>query len=159
MFPYDSGQVSQEPFPRAGLPVPQETVQGPMAGFEQAYQQTMMGAAPQGIRVESQAEAWAKGAAFGFGAALAWRAMKRRRQAKGEYTHPFFRFLAIWWTFMLAGFGLCLARPMETGWFLGIAFVLGTTLSLAYLVYRATGHGNYNSRRSGSPWRSGANRS
>ncbi len=95
----------------------------------------------------------AYGGAAGFVGALVWRAMKRRKARKGEYTHPVFRFLAIWWLFMLTGFGLCLWRPLETGWFLGTTFMLGTVASFAYMAYRAAGGGRYNTRRRGSPFR------
>lgn len=129
----------------------------PIAGFEESYAQVMQGAAPQGLRHESQAEAWAKGAAIGLASALVWHQMKKRKAAKGEWTTPFARFVMIWWGFMLAGLGLSMAWPTWTGWCMGIAFVLGTVLSLAYFIYRVTGHGRWNSRRPGDP-RRGAHR-
>src|SRR5690242_2337016 len=113
----------------------------------------MQGAAPQGLRHESQAEAWAKGAVIGFGAWYLARRMRARRLAKGEWTHPLFRFLMLWWVPMLAGFGLSMIWVAESGYFMTIAFAVGTPLALAYLIYRASGHGRYNSRRQGSPWR------
>jgi hypothetical protein len=154
MYPYnDPSQQQAQPFPVPGFPGAQEAVSSPMAGFEQSYAQVMQGAAPQGIRVESQTDAWAKGAVIGFGAWYLARRMRARRQLKGEWTTPFARFLMIWWGFMLAGFGLSMAWPTGTGWFLGVAFALGTVLSLVYFIYRVTGHGRWNSRRQGSPWR------
>jgi hypothetical protein len=154
--PYQAAREAQQqaqPFPVPGYPGAQEPVSSPMAGFEQSYSQVMQGAAPQGIRVESQAHAWAKGGVIGFGVWYLVRRMRIRRQLKGEWSTPFARFVMIWWGFMLAGFGLSMAWLTRTGWFLGIAFVLGTVLSLAYLVYRVTGHGRRNSRRPGDPRR------
>jgi hypothetical protein len=150
-------QQQVELFPVSGYPGAQEPVSSPMAGFQQSYAQVMQGAAPQGLRHESQAEAWAKGAAIGFSSWYLARRMRTRRQLKGEWTTPFARFLMIWWGFMLVGLGLSMAWPMESGWFLGIAFVLGTVLSLAYFIYRVTGHGRWNTRRPGDP-RRGAHR-
>jgi hypothetical protein len=107
---------------------------------------------PRG-RQPSVARDMAYGAAAGFGAWLVWRQMKRRKAIKNEYTTPTARFFLIWWAFMVAGFALSMMWPMEADWFLGIAFVSGTVLSLAYLAYRIAGGGRYNTNRSGSPWR------
>jgi hypothetical protein len=96
---------------------------------------------------------WALGAAAGFGAWLIWRQMKRRKAAKGEYTSPGWRFVGIWWIFMLAGFGLSMAWPLESVWFLGVAYAVGTVASFAYAIYRFCGGGRYNTRRAGSPFR------
>jgi hypothetical protein len=137
------------PFPPAATQVPG----GPLAGFEQSYTQVMLGAQPHGPRRESVVGAMAKGAVYGFMSWLVWQGMKRRKATKGEYTTPTFRFFGIWWAFMIAGFGLSMEWPLESGWFPGVAFVIGTALSVAYLVYRARGHGRYNTNRQGSPWR------
>jgi hypothetical protein len=95
----------------------------------------------------------AKGAAAGFASELVWQQMKKRKAVKNEYTTPTFRFVAIWWAFMLAGFALSMVSPMMSDWFLGIAFMLGTVLSFTYLIYRLAGGGRYNTNRKGSPWR------
>jgi hypothetical protein len=140
----------QSPGPAPFPPAAPQTQGGPLAGFEESYRQVMLGAKPQCPRPYSVAADMAEGAAAGFAAWLVWRAMKRRKKGVGEYTTPFFRFLAIWWAFMLAGSGLSMVWPIESMKFLGTAFVLGTLLSLVYLIYRVTGHGRYNTRRRGA---------
>jgi hypothetical protein len=166
------------PFPSASpwLPVVQD---GPLAGLQDQLAGVLNAAdshhtyipAPGGAMLQyprgrqpSVARDMAYGAAAGFGAWLVWRGMKRRKATKGEYTTPTARFFLIWWAFMVAGFAPSMMWPMDADWFLGIAFVLGTVLSLAYLAYRIAGGGRYNTNRSGSPWpsdhyRTGAHRS
>jgi hypothetical protein len=95
-----------------------------------------------------------KGALLGFGARALWRGMQRRKARVGEFTTPFARFLAIWWGFMAAGFMLSIIWPIEAVPIMFMAFALGTVLSLAYAVFRVTGHGRYNTRRRGGAHRS-----
>jgi hypothetical protein len=139
--------------PVAGQPLwsttPMPAVGGPLAGLDSQLNSVLVSSGYYGRRQESMAEAAAKGAAIGFASAVVWHQMKKRKAAKNEYTSPFFRFLAIWWICMLAGFGLSMVWPIESMKFLTIAFVLGTLLSLVYLIYRVTGHGRYNTRRRG----------
>ena len=146
MFEFDPGQVRPQVQPPA--------VQGgPLGGLQGQVGSVLSSAGYRPPRPGQTAEAMAKGAAIGFGGWLLWRGMKARKQRVGEFTHPFFRFVAIWWAFMIVGFALSLGWVAETGYFLGTAFVLGTLLSFAYAVYRFTGHGRYNTRRTVNPWR------
>lgn len=122
-------------------------------------------------------KAAAEGAAIGVGSAIVWHQMKKRKAAKGEYTHPYFRFFLYFWAPVVLGFISlmgCLSVPppafgngnqaVTQGWVdLGvtlffISVLVGLVWSWGYLIYRATGHGRYNSRRTGSPWRGGISR-
>jgi hypothetical protein len=142
--------------------------EGPLAGLQDSVAGVLNSADPHHVylptgpggpvlqvprgRQSSVLRDMAIGALAGFGSALVWRSMEARKLAKGEYTHPFFRFLAIWWTSMLAGFALAMIWPIETVPLLCIAYAIGTVGSLAYLAYRVTGHGRYNSRRGDRPF-------
>jgi hypothetical protein len=147
---------ASQPFQQPVVPyspdftLPMPAVGGPLAGLHSQVNSVLASSGYYGRRQESMAEAAAKGAAIGFASALVWQQMKKRKAANGEYTTPFFRFLAIWWGCMLAGFGLSMVWPIESMKFLGTSFVLGTIASVVYLVYRVTGHGRYNTRRRGA---------
>jgi hypothetical protein len=107
---------------------------------------------PRG-RQHSTAEAMAAGAAAGFTASLVWRGMRRRKAVKNEYTTPTARLMALLVMPFVVGMGLSMVWIAETGIFVGTGAVLGPVLFTAYLVYRVTGHGRYNTNRKGSPWR------
>lgn len=159
-WPQDGQPWIQEPpgaFPVAGQPpagpaVPQ-AAGGPLGDFQQSYAQVMVGAAPRGLRREPIAESWLKGAAIGFGSALVWRQMKRRRAAKGEYTSPGVRALALLLGFPAVGLVLSMLWVPESRYLVGWGCVLGAVSLIVYTIFRACGGGNYNSRRQGSPWR------
>ena len=74
-------------------------------------------------------------------------------QLKGEYSSPGFGCLALLVSPLLAGLGLSMIWVPETGKLLGIGARAGVVVAVVYTVYRVNGHGRYNSRRAGSPWR------
>jgi hypothetical protein len=142
---------------------------GPLAGLQDSTAAVLNAADPHHVYLpgpdgslltyprggqHSVLEDVAVGAAVGFGSWLIWRRMQRRKAAKGEYTSPGFRCLGLLVLPPVIGFALALAWPLETDKFLGLGVVAGAVLAAIYAVYRITGHGAYNSRRAGSPWRS-----
>jgi hypothetical protein len=138
--------------PAAGQPSWSAPVGAPLADLPGQVGSVLSGAGyrPRGYHL---AEDMAKGAAIGFGAWLVWRRMQRRRQLKGEFTSPGFRALGLLLGFPVLGFILSMVWLPETGWLFGSGTVLGVVGFIVYATYRATGHGRYNSRRQGSPWR------
>lgn len=161
----------QPPVP--GFPVPQAPEGGPLGGIQDQVAGVLNSAdshhiylpGPGGAllqyprgRQPSIARDMAYGAVAGFGAWVVWRRMQRRRQAKGEFTSPGFRGLALLLGFPVIGFALSMEWIMETGWLFGGGCVLGVVFFIVYAVYRASGHGKYNSKRQGSPWRDGHHR-
>jgi len=90
-----------------------------------------------------------KGALLGFGSWYAWQRMKRCRAAKGEYTSPGFRALALLLVFPTIGFFLSMLWISESGYRVGWGCALGAVSFIAYAIYRACGGGRYNSRRAG----------
>ena len=148
-----------QPFTTTPLPVVEG---GPLEGLQESIAGALNSAdshhvylpGPQGSmltysrgRQSSIAGDMAKGALLGFGAWALWRGMQRRKARVGEFTTPFARFLMIWWGFMAIAFGLSMMWPLGAMKFMAVAFVLGTASAMAYLIYRATGHGKYNTRR------------
>jgi hypothetical protein len=151
MFPYDP---NQQQGPLGGL---QDEIAGVMnyADKHHVYlpgpDNTML-TFPRG-REPSVARDMIYGAAVGFGSWLIWRRMARRHQAKGEYTSPGYRALFFLIAPVLVGFALSMIWPLSSVAFLGIGALTGAVLAAIYSAYRVTGHGRYNTRRAGSPFR------
>jgi hypothetical protein len=168
--PYEAArEVQQRVQPGAYPPGSPGVPQGPLADLQNQVAGVLNGAdshhvylpGPDGSmltyprgRQPSVAGAMLKGALLGVGSVVVWRGMKRRRVQKGEFTSPGFRALGLLLVFPAIGFALSMLWVAESGYFLGWGCALGIASFTVYAVYRATGHGNFNTRRRGSPWRS-----